>query len=216
MKRSFIIIAAFAALALSDQARAADLTIESKTVNAGLTTSLSVVWSSTTPLNYLSTEFIITPVGSSPSGQVTYTNTLGVPPLPPLSDTNYVFYNDSSDLISLPSINPASVYRTNWSDDTYNFVDSTNSATDYAQNGSRLWTILNLNISSLASGSYQITLGSSEYFNASITMTPGLTPTITGGLITVTAVPEPSTVVMVAIATGAVAILARRRKSQLA
>jgi hypothetical protein len=39
---------------------------------------------------------------------------------------------------------------------------------------------------------------------------------MTGGLITVTAVPEPSTVVMVAIATGAVAILARRRKSRLA
>jgi hypothetical protein len=216
MKRNCIIIAAFAALALSDQARAVDLTIESKTVNAGSTTSLNVVWSSTTPLNYLSTEFIITTVGSAPSGQVTYTNTGGIPPVPPLSDTNYVFYNDSDDLINLSTSNPASVLQTNWAADSYNFVDSTASGNDYAQNGSRLWTILNLNISSLASGSYQITLGSSSYTNAANPTLPGLTPTMTGGLITVTAVPEPSTVVMVAIATGAVAILARRRKSRLA
>jgi len=215
MKRNCIIIAAFAALALSDQARAVDLTIESKTVNAGSTASLNVVWSSTTALDYLTTEFIITALGSAASGQVTYTTTGGAPPVPPLSNTNYVFYNDSDDLISLPTSNPASVLQTNWAADTYNFADSTNSATDYAQNGSRLWTILNLNISSLASGSYQITLGSSKYTNAA-NQSPGLTPTMTGGLITVTAVPEPSTVVMVAIATGAVAILARRRKSRLA
>jgi len=215
MKRNCIIIAAFAALALSDQARAVDLTIESKTVNAGSTASLNVVWSSTTALDYLTTEFIITALGSAASGQVTYTTTGGAPPVPPLSNTNYVFYNDSDDLISLPTSNPASVLQTNWAADTYNFADSTNSATDYAQNGSRLWTILNLNISSLASGSYQITLGSSVYTNAA-NQSPGLTPTMTGGLITVTAVPEPSTVVMVAIATGAVAILARRRKSRLA
>ena len=81
MKRNCIIIAAFAALALSDQARAVDLTIESKTVNAGSAASLNVVWSSTTALEYLTTEFIITALGSAASGQVTYTTTGGAPPV---------------------------------------------------------------------------------------------------------------------------------------
>ena len=115
---------------------------------------------------------------------------------------------------SLSRIDAASISQNTWANDTYNFSDSTNSTNNVTPvTGTNVWTILNLTITGLASGQYQITLGSSDYADSS-TIGTGPTPTMTGGLITVNAapVPEPSTWAMAAIATAALAALARRRQ----
>lgn len=209
-----LIVSTLAILALVGSGRTSqafiELTVEDKTVNAGTSTTLNVVWSSTTALDYLTTNFMITAVGGATSGAVTFTNTSGVAPLPPLNDTNYVFAGNSDDAGLLP-INPASVSTTTWSNDTYNFADSTATVGDYNQNGSRLWTILNIDISGLAAGQYQIVLGSSEFTNAANPSPNGLTPTMTGGLITISQVPEPGTWALGAIAASILCISARRR-----
>lgn len=209
-----LIVSVIAVLALSGYCRSSqaflDLTVEDKTVNAGTSATLNVIWSSTTPLNYLTTEFILTAVGGSTTGAVTFTNTSGVAPLPPVNDTNYIFAGDSDDAFLLPN-NPTSVYTTNWSNDTYNIADSTTSGNDYTQNGSRLWTILNLDISALATGQYQITLGSSEFTNAANPGPNGLVPNMTGGLITISQVPEPTTWALAGITTVMVAAISRCR-----
>jgi hypothetical protein len=164
-------------------------------------------------LNYLTTEFVITALSGAPAGEVAFSSPVATPPL---SLPNYVFYNDSLDLISSPTSNPASISQSTWANDTYNFSDSTNSTNNVTPgSGTNVWTILNLTITGLASGQYQITLGSSEYTNSSTPSgTTGPTPSMTGGLITVNAapVPEPSTWAMAAIATAALAALARRRQ----
>ena len=182
-------------------ARAVDmLTIQDKTVNAGDSFSLNVVWSAaTTALNDLSTEFILTAVNPATMGEVAFSTPVAMPDLNAL---NYVFYEDSSDYKNSPTTNPATVYTTNWTNDTYNMADSMDSNTptnpaEYTQDGSRLWTVLNLTTTGLAAGQYKITLGNSLYSN--LTTTSG-TPSIIGGLITVNAVPEPSTCVLTALA----------------
>lgn len=209
MRQAFqLVFVAMLALGAT-RARALDLTVENKSVNAGDTLSLNVTWSSVTPLIYLTTEFIITPVVSAPSGGIYFTNTSGVPAMPPLANSNYVFYNDSSDVIDAPGSNPASVYPTNWAADTYNMADSTYSNTEYTQDGNRLWTVLNLTTTGLAAGQYQIILGNSSFDNNAAT---GQTPTMTGGLITINSVPEPGVSLLAAIASGVLAGAARRRK----
>jgi hypothetical protein len=212
------LIPIFALLAIvwgTGTGRALDLTLDSPTVNAGSQVTINVIWSSTTALNYLSTEFIVTAVGGAAAGEVTFANTpidatTGTPALPNLNATNYLFYGDSDDYISLSGSNPASVYTTNWAYDTYNMSDSTNSGTDYTQDGTRLWTVLTLNTTGLAAGQYQIISGSSAFDTTAQT---GQTPTLAGGLITVNAVvPEPSTWLLAALATGTMAVMNRRRK----
>lgn len=193
------------------KASAVDLTLDNQTVNAGSTTQINVFWSSTTGLDLLSTEFIITAVGGAPVGEVTFTNTAGDPAMAPINNTFYVFYGDSAAYISAPTINPASVYTTNWTDDTYNMADGSDSLTTVSQDGTRLWTILNLTIGAGASGQYQITSGNSYYDSGAST---GLVPTIAGGLITINAVPEPSTYFMGVIAAGSLGFVARRRKQK--
>ncbi len=189
-----------------------DLTLDSPTTTAGSTVAINVTWTGPV-LNYLTTEFIITTVSGSPAGEVSFSSPVA---MPPLSQSDYVFYNDSFDLISSPTSNPASISQSTWANDTYNFSDSTNSTNNVTPgSGTNVWTILNLTITGLAAGQYQITLGSSEYTNSSTPSgTTGPAPTMTGGLITVNAapVPEPSTWAMAAIATAALAALARRRQ----
>ena len=210
MRKPIPILIALAIMGLSQRAQAVDLTLDSPTTTAGSTVAINVMWTGPV-LNFLTTEFIITAVSGAPAGEVSFISPVATPPL---SQSTYVFFGDSSDLINSPSINPASISTTNWANDTYNFSDSTDSTNNVTPgSGTNLWTILNLTITSLAAGQYQITLGSSEYTNSATTGT-GPTPTITGGLITVNAapVPEPSTWALAAIATAALATLARRRQ----
>jgi hypothetical protein len=198
------------ALALQ-KASAVDLTLDNQTVNAGSTTQINVIWSSTTGLNFLTTEFIITAVGGAPTGEVTFTNTAGDPAMPPFNASNYVFFGDSFAFINAPTVNPASVTTTSWTDDTYIMTDASNTGNDVTQDGTKLWTILNITIGAGASGQYQITSGSSSYDSG---VSTGLVPTITGGLITINAVPEPSTYVLGVIAAGSLGYIARRRKQK--
>ena len=208
MRKPIPILIALAILGHSQRAQAVDLTLDSPTTNAGTTVAINVLW--TGPLlNYLSTEFIITALSGAPAGEVSFSSPVATPPL---GLSTYVFYNDSSDLINGPLINPASISTNNWANDTYNFADSTDSTSDVTPAaGTNLWTILNLTITGAASGQYQITLGNSEYTD-STTIGTGPTPTITGGLITINAVPEPGTWALAAIATATLATLARRRQ----
>ena len=210
MRKPIPILIALAIMGLSQRAQAVDLTLDSPTTNAGTTVAINVLW--TGPLlNYLSTEFIITALSGAPAGEVSFSSPVATPPL---GQSDYVFFGDSSDLINSPSTNPASIYQSNWANDTYNFADSTESGNNVTPgSGTNMWTILNLTITSLAAGTYQITLGSSEYTDSS-TIGTGPAPSMTGGLITVNAapVPEPSTWALAAIATAALAALARRRQ----
>lgn len=227
MRKLIAILSVLAILGISKASQAVDITLENKTVYAGTTVAVKVSWTSTTPLNALSTMFILTAVGSAPTGEVTFTNTPGTPANPgdpafgepafaPINDSTYVFFGNSSDFMVAPTSNPASVTSTNWDYDTYNIADSTNDGADVSPTtGTDLWTILNLTISNLADGQYQLTLGSSDYNNIALgTGAPLTSSNISGGLITVNAapVPEPSTIAMGAIASGAMLILARRRK----
>jgi len=228
MRKLIAILSVLAILGMSKTSQAVDikLTLEDKTVFAGTTVAVKVSWTSTTPLNFLSTEFILTAVGSATAGEVTFTNTpgtpaagdpaFGAPAFAPINDSTYVFFGNSSDFINLPSSNPASVTSTNWDYDTYIIADSTNNGADVSPTSpNNMWTILNLTISNLADGQYQITLGSSDYNNIALgTGAPLTSSDIAGGLITVNTapVPEPSTIAMGAIASGAILILARRRK----
>ena len=210
MRKPIPILVALAIMGLSQRAPAVDLTLDSPTTTAGSTVAINVTWTGPA-LNYLTTEFIITALSGAPAGEVSFSSPVATPPL---SQPDYVFYNDSYDLIKLPTSNPASIYLSNWANDTYNFSDSTNSTNNVTPvTGTNVWTILNLTITGLASGQYQITLGSSDYADSS-TIGTGPTPTMTGGLITVNAapVPEPSTWALAAIATAALAALARRRQ----
>lgn len=221
MRKLILILSVAALLGMSSTSRAVDykLTLEDQTVNAGTTVAVKVSWTSSTPLNYLSTSFILTAIGGATAGEVTFTNTpidatSGTPVFPPFNDSTYVFSGNSDDYIIDPLTNPASVATTNWSYDTYNFADSTNDGLDASPTApNNLWTILNLTISASASGQYQLTLGSSDYNNTTIgTGAPLTSSDITGGLITVNAVPEPSTVALGAIASGVVIVMARRRR----
>ena len=210
MRKPIPILIVLAIMGLSQRASAAELTLDSPTTNAGTTVAINVMWTGP-KLNYLTTEFIITAISGAPSGEVSFSSPVATPPL---GQSDYVFSNDSFDLINSPTSNPASIYLSTWTNDTYNFSDSTNSGNDVTPgSGTNLWTILNLTISGAASGQYQITLGNSDYTD-STTIGAGPSPTITGGLITVNAapVPEPSTWALAAIATAALAALARRRQ----
>ena len=212
MRKPIPILIALAIMGLSQRAQAVDLTLDSPTTNAGTTVAINVLW--TGPLlNYLSTEFIITALSGAPAGEVSFSSPVATPPL---GQSDYVFFGDSSDLINSPSTNPASIYQSNWANDTYNFADLTDSTSDVTPAaGTNLWTILNLTITGAASGQYQITLGNSEYTD-STTIGTGPTPTITGGLITINAVPEPGAWALAAIGATVAAVLAKRSKKAIA
>ena len=212
MRKQIPILIALAMAGLSQRAQAVDLTLDSPTTNAGTTVAINILW--TGPLlNYLSTEFIITALSGATAGEVSFSSPVATPPL---GQSDYVFFGDSSDLINSPSTNPASIYQSNWANDTYNFADSTESGNNVTPgSGTNMWTILNLTITGLAAGQYQITLGNSEYTD-STTIGTGPTPTITGGLITINAVPEPGAWALAAIGATVAAVLAKRSKKAIA
>ena len=171
-------------------------------ISAGGSGQINIYWE--TPdlvgINYLQTEFILTPVTGA-AGGLSFTG----PALPPFSDSNYVFAGNSfqedyyNDVANAPVSNPATVYQTTWVNDTYNYNDQTLNGANSPQNGTRLWTTLDLSSLAGASGTYQLTIGSSEYdfngnTNGPIAM---VTADLSGGLITVNAassVPEPGSV----------------------
>ena len=214
MRKPIPILVALAIMGLSQRAPAVDLTLDSPTTTAGSTVAINVLWTGPV-LNYLTTEFIITTVSGSPAGEVSFSSPVATPPL---SQSDYVFFGDSSDLINVPTSNPASISQTTWANDTYNFSDSTSSTSDVTPGaGTNVWTILNLTITGLASGQYQITLGSSEYTNSSTPSgTTGPTPTMTGGLITINAVPEPGTWALAGIGAIVAAVLSKRSRNATA
>ncbi|MFN5796089.1 MAG: PEP-CTERM sorting domain-containing protein, partial [Planctomyces sp.] len=88
------------------------------------------------------------------------------------------------------------------------------------QDGTRLWTILDLSSIAGTSGTYQLTVGSSEYDYSGNTLgpIPILTSDLSGGLITVTsggggaAVPEPGSLAVMAAVIGGLSLRALRRR----
>ena len=149
MRKPIPILIALAIMGLSQRAPAVDLTLDNPTTTAGSTVAINVTWTGPA-LNYLSTEFIITALSGAPAGEVSFSSPVATPPL---SQPDYVFYNNSYDLIKLPTSNPASISQNTWANDTYNFSDSTDSNINVTPgSGSNVWTILNLTITGLASG----------------------------------------------------------------
>ena len=198
MRASTIIRLALFAIGLSQLATTADaglLTAENLTVNVGQNGTLNVTWSSTQALNYLNTQFVLRAVTGSTAGAV-FTQTAGVPPMPPITDSNYLFAGDS--YAAFMGNNPASVSMDAWANDSYFLTDATNNGGDYAQNGSRLWTTLD--VTGVTAGTYQLRLLSSDYdYSSTVGNAIPLTDSdLSGGLITVNGssppagVPEPT------------------------
>jgi hypothetical protein len=89
---------------------------------------------------------------------------------------------------------------TNYAADTYTMGDGTFDELDYAQNGTRVWTVLNLRAAANKSGVYRLVFQSSEYDFESSGGPVGLDATnLDGGIITIqnsSVVPEPSSFAM--------------------
>jgi hypothetical protein len=97
--------------------------------------------------------------------------------------------------------NPASVSETNYAADTYIMGDTTSDSLHYSQDGTRVWTVLNLRAGAGKSGVYRLVFQSSEYdFESSGGTAVGLDATnLDGGIITIqnsSVVPEPSSFAM--------------------
>ncbi len=168
------------------------LTAGDLTINVGQNGTLDVIWSSTQTLNYLNTQFVLRAVTGAAGGAVFTEVTAGVPPMPPITDSNYLFYGNSAAVTA--GGNPASVGIDAWAGDSYFLSDTTDDGLDFLQNGSRLWT--RLDITGVSAGTYQLHLLSSEYdYGATSGVAVPLTGSdLSGGLITVnsvTSVPEP-------------------------
>ena len=181
---------------LAGETQAGLLTAGDLTVNVGQNGTLNVTWSSTQTLNFLSTQFVLRAVTGSTGGAVFTQTAPGIPPMPPITASNYLFAGNSS-AVTLGG-NPASVSMDAWANDSYFLTDATANNADYAQNGSRLWTTLD--ITGVTAGTYQLGLLASEYDYTATSLTPiPLTDSdLSGGLITVNsssppaAVPEPT------------------------
>jgi hypothetical protein len=192
------------------------LTAENLTVGPGQSGTMNVIWSSTQAVNYLNTQFVIKAITGSAGGAVFTEVVAGVPPMPPVTDSNYVFSGNSSAVTA--GGNPASVGTDAWASDSYFLLDATGNSLDYLQDGSRLWTTLN--ITGIDPGTYQLHLINSEYdYNSTGGAAEPLTDAnLSGGLITVTtsggtgAVPEPSSMVIFGLCAAATALRVQRRQ----
>jgi len=197
-----------ALLLLPSVARSTDLTLDNVTVNPGSTAQIFVRWTTASSiLNIISSGIQITANSGAP-GAVTFSvDGGGDPPVPPITQSSYIFFGDSSDVVA--GGNPASVTMTSWTGDTYLFADMTDSGGDVTPTGltNNLWTILNVTIAANATGTYQLANQGSEWGNS---LSGNMTPiTFAGGLITV--VPEPSAYLMAMVAAGVLGMAWRRR-----
>jgi hypothetical protein len=199
-------------------ASASVLTVDNVTIQAGGTGQVTVKWTSTQSLNYLVTGFVLEKISGDDQAVSYIVDGNGKPSMPPLLDSLYLFAGNSFAADSLPD-NPASVSETNYASDTYLMSDATSDFLDYAQDGTRVWTVLNLMAEAGKSGVYRLVLQSSEYdFASSGGMAVGLNASdLDGGIITIqdiNPVPEPSSFVMGL--TGCMAMLWRHRKQGFA
>jgi hypothetical protein len=176
------------------------LTADNVTIQAGETGQVTVRWTSTQSLNYLITGFVLEKISGDDQAVSYIVDRNGEPDMPPLSDAVYLFAGRSSAADLLPD-NPASVSETNYAADTYIMADDTSDSLDYSQDGTRVWTVLNLRAGAGKSGVYRLVFQSSEYdFESSGGRAVGLDATnLDGGIITIqysNVVPEPSSFVM--------------------
>jgi hypothetical protein len=188
------------------------LTADNVTIQAGGTGQVTVKWTSMQSLNYLLTGFVLEKISGDDQAVSYIVDGNGEPDMPPLSDALYLLAGNSF-AASLPG-NPASVSPTNYAADTYTMADATLDSADYAQGGTRVWTVLNLMAGANKSGVYRLVFQSSEYDFASSGGPVGLDSTnLAGGIITIlnsNVVPEPSSFVM-GLA-GCIAMFWRHRK----
>ena len=172
------------------------MSADNVTIQAGGTGQVTVKWTSIQSLNYLATGFVLEKISGDDQAVSYIVDGLGNPAMPPLSATDYLFAGNSFAAVSLPT-NPASVSQTNYVADTYIMSDATLDLSDYAQDGTRVWTVLNLTAGVGTSGVYRLVFQSSEYdFAASGGTAVGLNASdLDGGIITIqnpSVVPEPS------------------------
>ena len=172
------------------------MSADNVTIQAGGTGQVTVKWTSIQSLNYLATGFVLEKISGDDQAVSYIVDGLGNPAMPPLSATDYLFAGNSFAAVSLPT-NPASVSQTNYVADTYIMSDATLDLSDYAQDGTRVWTVLNLVAGVGTSGVYRLVFQSSEYdFAASGGTAVGLNASdLDGGIITIqnpSVVPEPS------------------------
>jgi hypothetical protein len=183
------------------------VSIGNATPNAGDTITLDVTISGQDRLDYVFAEFVLVSLdGSSPAGKVHFVvDGFGKPPLPPLSDPNYVFpLGNSFAIDNLPS-NPASVYDTNWTGDTYLTSDATLDLAGVDVSGGKLLTRLTVKVDGSTPGGsrYGVTYGTnSVYLNQfgeeiPVTLNGGEIAVLSG----VVAVPTPSGMVLMAAGT---------------
>ena len=189
-------------------------TADNVTIQAGGSGQIYVRWTSTQSLNYLITGLVLARISGDDQAVSYIVDGNGEPAIPPLLETNYLFAGNSFAASSLP-VNPASVSQTNYAGDTYTMADATSDSLDYAQDGTRVWTVLNLMAAAGKSGVYRLAFQASEYDFASTGGTAiGLNATnLDGGIITIqntNVVPEPSSIVMGL--TGCMAMFWRLRK----
>jgi hypothetical protein len=141
-------------------------TADNVTIQAGGSGQIYVRWTSTQSLNYLVTGLVLARISGDDQAVSYSVDGNGAPAIPPLSDTNYLFAGNSFAASSLP-VNPATVSQTNYAADTYTMADATSDSADYAQDGTRVWTVLNLMAGANKSGVYRLVFQSSEYDFAS-------------------------------------------------
>jgi hypothetical protein len=189
-------------------------TADNVTIQAGGSGQVTVRWTSTQSLNYLTTGFVLQKISGDDQAVSYIADINGKPAMPPLLETGYLFAGNSFAASLLPD-NPASVSQTNYAADTYIMADATSDSSDYAQDGTRVWTVLNLMAGANKSGVYRLVFQSSAYdFAASGGTAVGLNASdLDGGIITIqntSVVPEPSGFVLGL--TGCMAMFWRLRK----
>lgn len=160
--RNLLIAVVFTLLPAAGAHAGFTITIENKTVAQGGSVTLDVTISGSDRLDLFAAEFVITPVGGAPAGGVRFA---AVPAVPPLFDANYVFAPDNSFAIAnLPS-NPASVYQTTTTNDSYLASDGTLDFLGVDVSGGRLLARLTVTAGAIPVGAhYQVTYGANSLY----------------------------------------------------